>query len=125
VIPAVCSVCFTDPEVVVVGLSPEQAKAQGIAVKTASFPFAGNGRAMTLEAGLDGFIRVVAREDNHRILGWQAVGTGVSELCSTFAHSIEMNERLEDVAHIIHAHPTLGEVVQEAAHKGLGRALHG
>lgn len=122
VIPAVC---FTDPEVVVVGLSPEQAKAQGIAVKTASFPFAGNGRAMTLEAGLDGFIRVVAREDNHRILGWQAVGTGVSELCSTFAHSIEMNERLEDVAHIIHAHPTLGEVVQEAAHKGLGRALHG
>lgn len=120
VIPAVC---YTDPEVVVVGLSPEEAKAQGLEIKQASFPLAGNGRAMTLEAS-DGFVRVVARADNHRIIGWQAVGKGVAELASTFAHSIEMLERLEDTAHIVHAHPTLGEVVQEAAHKALGHALH-
>ncbi len=120
VIPAVC---FTDPEVVVVGALPEQARAAGIEVTSTTFPFAGNGRAMTLES-TDGFVRVVARADDHQILGWHAVGRGVSELSTAFAHSIEMCERLEDAARTIHAHPTLGEAVQEAAHRALGHALH-
>jgi dihydrolipoamide dehydrogenase len=87
------------------------------------FPFAANGRAMTLESS-DGFVRVVARRDNHLIVGWQAVGRSVSELCTAFSHSIEMGERLEDTAGTIHAHPTLGEAVQEAALRALGHALH-
>ena len=53
------------------------------------FPFAANGRAMTLES-TDGFVRVVARKDNHLILGWQAVGKGVSELSAAFSQSIEV-----------------------------------
>jgi dihydrolipoamide dehydrogenase len=120
---AIPAVCFTDPEVVVVGLSPQDAVQQGVECITASFPFAANGRAMTLEA-TDGFVRVVARKDNHVIVGWQAVGGAVSELSTAFVQSIEMGAQLEDVAGTIHAHPTLGEAVQEAALRALGHALH-
>ncbi len=120
---AIPAVCFTDPEVVVVGQTPGEAALAGIDAISANFPFAANGRAMTLEA-TDGFVRVVARRDNHLILGWQAVGKGVSELCTAFSHSIEMGARLEDTGGTIHAHPTLGEAVQEAALRALGHALH-
>jgi dihydrolipoamide dehydrogenase len=120
---AIPAVCFTDPEIVVVGLAATQAAAAGLEAISAMFPFAANGRAMTLES-TDGFVRVVARKDNHLILGWQAVGQGVSELAAAFSQSIEMGARLEDVGHTIHAHPTLGEAVQEAALRALGRALH-
>ncbi len=120
---AIAAVCFTDPEVVVAGLTPDQAALAGLDCIQASFPFAANGRAMTLEAG-DGFVRVVARRDNHLIVGWQAVGVGVSELSTAFSHSLEMGACLEDVASTIHAHPTLGEAVQEAALRALGHALH-
>jgi dihydrolipoamide dehydrogenase len=117
------SVCFTDPEVVVAGMTPEETEQDGIECISASFPFAANGRAMTIES-TDGFVRVVARKDNHLIVGWQAVGRGVSELSTAFSQSIELGAQLEDVAGTIHAHPTLGEAVQEAALRALGRALH-
>jgi dihydrolipoamide dehydrogenase len=120
---AIAAVCFTDPELVVVGKTPQEAAAQGLDVIVANFPFAANGRAMTLESK-SGFVRVVARRDNHLILGWQAVGVGVSELSTAFGQSLEMGARLEDIAGTIHAHPTLGEAVQEAALRALGHALH-
>ncbi len=120
---AIPAVCFTDPEVVVVGRTPVEAAQSGLDCIVASFPFAANGRAMTLESG-EGFVRVVARRDSHLIVGWQAVGRGVSELSAAFGHSIEMGERLEDTAGTIHAHPTLGEAMQEAAMRALGHALH-
>ena len=90
---------------------------------SSQFPFAANGRSLTMEGG-EGFVRVVARKDNHLILGWQAVGAGVSELAAAFSYAIEMGARLEDVGAIIHAHPTLGEAVQESALRALGRAIH-
>ncbi|NYT24284.1 dihydrolipoyl dehydrogenase [Alcaligenaceae bacterium] len=121
---AIPAVCYTDPEVVVAGLLPEQAQAQAGDVLVASFPFAGNGRALTLDAA-DGFVRVVARRDDHRILGWQAVGPNVSELAAAFTQSIEMCARLDDVAGTVHAHPTLSEAIQEAALKAMGQGLHG
>lgn len=120
---AIPAVCFTDPEVVTAGLAPGGAQAAGLECTSASFPFAANGRAMTLESA-DGFVRVVARRDNHLVVGWQAVGAGVSELAAAFSQSLEMGARLEDVAYTIHAHPTLGEAVQEAALRALGHALH-
>ena len=116
------AVCFTDPELVTAGLSPEEAKAQG-ETKIGLFPFAANGRAMT-KLGEDGFVRVVARADNHLVLGIQAVGQGVSELSTAFGLALEMGARLEDIAGAIHAHPTQGEGFQEAALKALGHALH-
>jgi dihydrolipoamide dehydrogenase len=120
---AIPAVCFTDPELVVVGRTPPEAAEAGLDCITAIFPFAANGRAMTLESS-DGFVRVVARRDNHLIVGWQAVGRGVSELAAAFCHAIEMGERLDDAAGTIHAHPTLGEAVQEAALRALGHPLH-
>jgi dihydrolipoamide dehydrogenase len=119
---AIPAVCFTDPELVTAGLSPEEAKAQG-EIKIGMFPFAANGRAMT-RLGEDGFVRVVARADNHLVLGIQAVGQGVSELSAAFGLALEMGARLEDIAGTIHAHPTQGEGFQEAALKALGHALH-
>lgn len=86
---AIPAVCFTDPELVVVGKTPDEAKAAGLDCIVSSFPFAANGRAMTLESKT-GFVRVVARRDNHLIVGWQAVGVGVSELSTAFGLSLEM-----------------------------------
>ncbi|MFC0252132.1 dihydrolipoyl dehydrogenase [Massilia consociata] len=120
---AIPAVCFTDPEIVVVGMSPADADKAGMEIVTANFPFSANGRAMTIES-TDGFVRVVARKSDHRIVGWQAVGGAVSELAAGFTQSIELGAQLEDIAGTIHAHPTLGEAVQEAALRALGHALH-
>lgn len=117
------AICFTDPEIVTAGLDPQAARSAGHSVRIASFPFRANGRAMTLGAE-SGFVRVVAREDNHLILGLQAVGAGVAELAAAFAALIEMGARLEDVAETIHAHPTQGEALQEAVLAALGQPLH-
>ncbi|MEW7009349.1 dihydrolipoyl dehydrogenase [Lentilitoribacter sp. EG35] len=117
------AICFTDPEIVSVGLTPDEVKQEKIDVKTGLFPFSASGRAMTTERE-DGFVRVVARADNHVVLGIQAVGENVSELAASFALAIEMAARLEDIAGTIHAHPSRGEALQEACLKALGHALH-
>jgi dihydrolipoamide dehydrogenase len=117
------AICFTDPEIVVVGLTPETAKAANIEIVTDAFPFRANGRAMTL-ASDTGFIRMVARADNHLLLGIQGVGAGISELSAAFSLAIEMRARLEDVAGTIFAHPTLSEGMLEAALKTLGQPIH-
>lgn len=117
---AIPAVCFTEPEVVSVGLGPETPDTiAGV------FPFAANGRALSMQAGDDGgFVRVIARKDTHRIVGVQAVGQHISELVATFTQAIETGLVLEDVAGIIHAHPTLGESFHEASLKALGHAVH-
>jgi dihydrolipoamide dehydrogenase len=117
------AVCFTDPEIVSAGLSPEAARALGIQIKSALFPFQANGRALTLE-NERGFIRVVARADNHLLLGLQAVGAEVAELSASFSLALEMGARLEDIAATIHAHPTQSEALVEASLKALGHPLH-
>ncbi|WP_439273707.1 dihydrolipoyl dehydrogenase [Pseudochrobactrum sp. HB0163] len=121
--PVIPSVCFTDPEVVCVGLMPDQAKREDYEIVTGIFPFTANGRAMT-QQDESGFVRIIARADNHLVLGIQAVGHDVSELVNGFALAVEMGAVLEDVAQTIHAHPTRGEAFQEAAFTALGRNLH-
>jgi dihydrolipoamide dehydrogenase len=117
------AICFTDPEIVVAGLTPEEAKASGVETTTESFPFRANGRAMTLETDA-GFIRMIARADNHLLLGIQGVGVGIAELSATFSVALEMGARLEDIAATIFAHPTLSEGILEAALKTLGHPIH-
>ncbi len=78
---------------------------------------------MTRQAD-EGFVRVVARADNHVVLGAHAVGAGVSELSAALTLALEMGARLEDVALTIHAHPTMSEAFHEAALKALGAPLH-
>ncbi|WP_377845168.1 dihydrolipoyl dehydrogenase [Bosea sp. UC22_33] len=119
----IAAICFTDPEIVSVGLSPEEAKRAGHELKIGQFPFAANGRAMTRHAEA-GFVRVVAQAGSELVLGIQAVGQGVSELSAAFGLAIEMGATLQDIAGTIHAHPTLGEAFPEAAMKALGHALH-
>ncbi len=122
---AIPAVCFTDPEIVSVGLSPVDAGEDGLDVIVAQFPFAANGRALGMEAGDDGgFVRVVARRDDHRLLGVQAVGAHVSELIGEFTLALEIGAVLEDVAGTIHAHPTLTEAFHEAVLRDLGHAIH-
>ncbi|MFJ6327017.1 MULTISPECIES: dihydrolipoyl dehydrogenase [unclassified Rhizobium] len=120
---AIPAVCFTDPEIVTAGLSPDEARSQGYEVRVGLFPLSANGRAMTTQSE-DGFVRAVARTDTNLVLGLQAVGAGVSELSSAFSLALEMGARLEDIAGTIHAHPTRSESLQEAALKALGHALH-
>ncbi|HXP05351.1 MAG TPA: dihydrolipoyl dehydrogenase [Stellaceae bacterium] len=122
---SVAAICFTDPEIVVAGLSPDEAKAAGEDVVIGQFPLSASGRALTLEAGEDGgFVRIVARKGDQRVLGIQAVGRGVAELAGEFAHALAMGAVLEDIAGTIHVHPTLGESLGEAALLALGRGLH-
>lgn len=117
------AICFTDPEIVTAGLSPDEASEQGLEVSTGTFPFRANGRAMTTGRD-DGFVRVVARADNDLVVGMQAVGEGVAELAAEFALALEMGATLEDLAGTVHAHPSRSEAVQEAAFMALGRGLH-
>ncbi|MEX3009051.1 dihydrolipoyl dehydrogenase [Hoeflea sp. TYP-13] len=120
---AIPAVCFTDPEIVSVGLSPQEAQDAGHEVAIGKFPLPVLGRAMTLEADA-GFVRVVARKDNELVLGIQAVGKNISEFASSFSLALEMGACLQDIASTIHAHPTQGEGIQEAAMLALGHGLH-
>ncbi len=119
------AVCFTEPEIVSAGLLPTPETAKDNSIITATFPFAANGRALSMEAGDDGgFVRVLARASDHRVLGIQAVGAHVSELSNEFSLALEMGAVLEDIAGTIHVHPTLGEAFHEAALRALGHAIH-
>ncbi len=117
---AIPAVCFTEPEIVSVGVDEP-----GDAHMVGQFPFQANGRALSMDAGNEGgFVRTVADKATGRIVGIQAVGRHISELVGEFATLVEMGATLEDVAGIIHAHPTLGEATHESALKALGHALH-
>lgn len=117
---AIPAVCFTEPEIVSVGLdAPDEGHVVG------QFPFLANGRALSMNAAQDGgFVRTIAEKSTGRILGIQAVGQHVSELSGEFVALIEMGATLEDVAAMIHAHPTLSEAVYESSLKALGHPLH-
>ncbi len=122
---AIPAIVFTEPEIVSVGLTPDEAKERGEEIIVGKFPLAANGRALTLEAEkTGGFIRVTARESDHVILGVQAVGSHVAELHSEFILALEMGALLEDIADTVHAHPTMTEAFHEAALKTLGHAIH-
>ena len=119
------AIVFSEPEIVVAGMLPDEAEAAGIDAAVSVFPFAASGRAMTLDAGSGGgFVRIVWRRDDQRVLGIQAVGRDVGELTGEFSHALAMGAVLDDLAHTIHVHPTLSEAVGEAALLGLGQPLH-
>jgi dihydrolipoamide dehydrogenase len=122
---AIPAIVFTEPEIVSVGLTPDEAEERGEDVIVGKFPLAANGRALSLEAEkTGGFIRVTARESDHVILGVQAVGSHVAELHSEFVLALEMGALLEDVAGTVHAHPTMSEAFHESVLKTLGHAIH-
>ncbi|MBN8529854.1 MAG: dihydrolipoyl dehydrogenase [Caulobacterales bacterium] len=120
----IAAVCFTEPEIVSAGLGPNDVEGRDDVIQ-AVFPLMAIGRALAIEAGDDGgFVRVIASKTDHRLLGVQAVGQHVSELSNSFAQMLEMGAVLEDVAGVIHVHPTLGEAFHEASLRALGHAIH-
>ena len=122
---AIPAIVFTEPEIVSVGLMPDEAKERGENIIVGKFPLAANGRALTLEAEkTGGFIRVVARKADHVILGIQAIGSHVAELHGEFVLALEMGALLEDIADTVHAHPTMAEAFHESVLKSLGHAIH-
>ncbi|APU71582.1 dihydrolipoyl dehydrogenase [Companilactobacillus crustorum] len=117
------AVCFTDPELASVGLTEQDAKDQNIEVKVAKFPFAGNARAVSLDAA-EGFVKLIAQKDTGTLLGGQIVGPGASDLISELSVAVNCQLNAEDIALTIHPHPTLGEPIQEAADILIGYPTH-
>lgn len=108
------SVIYTFPEVASVGLTEEQCKEQGIAYNAGAFPFMANGRARALGT-TDGQVKILADAKTDRILGAHIVGPRASEILGELVIAMEFGGSAEDVARSFHAHPTLNEVVREAA----------
>ncbi len=107
-------VIYTHPEIATVGITEEQARAQGIAVNVGKFPFLANGRARAM-GFTEGFVKIIADATTDRILGGHIVGPKASELISELVIAMEFGGSSEDIARSFHAHPTLTEVIREAA----------
>ncbi len=120
---AIPAVCFTDPELATVGYNEKQAKAEGIEVKVAKFPFAANGRTLTLNTA-EGFVKLVVRKKDEVLIGAQIVGDGASDMIAEMGLAIETGMTAKDISLTLHAHPTLGEITREAAEVIIGRPTH-
>jgi len=107
-------IIYTNPEIAWVGKTEQQAKAEGIAVKTGQFPFSINGRALGLDEPV-GFAKVVADAASDRVLGVHIIHARASDIIQEGVTTMEFAGASEDIARIVHAHPTLSEVVKEAA----------
>lgn len=118
------AVVFTDPEIASAGYTEAEARAKGFNdLKIGKFPFAANGRAVSM-IETEGFVKMIADAKTNVVLGIHIVGPEASNLISEAALAIEMGARLEDIALTIHPHPTLGETMMEAAEATLGHAIH-
>lgn len=120
VIPAVV---FTDPELAWAGLTEAEAKAQGIKVEVAKFPWAASGRALSFDR-TDGLTKLLIDPETERILGAGIVGHNAGELIAEATVLIEMGATAKDLALTVHAHPTLSETLMEAAEIFYGHATH-
>lgn len=116
-------VVYTEPEIATVGKSEEELKAAGTAYRKGSFPFAANARAMAL-GHTDGFVKLLADADTDRVLGCAILGPRAGELIAEVAAAMAFGASSEDIARTCHAHPTLAEVVKEAALAVDGRAVN-
>ena len=116
-------VIYTDPEIAWVGKTEQALKEAGIAYKAGQFPFAANGRALGMGRA-DGFIKVLADAKTDEILGVHIIGANASDLIAEAAVAMEFKAAAEDIARICHAHPSLSEVMREAALATDSRALN-
>ncbi len=117
------NVVYTEPELAMVGRTEAELKDAGVAFNAGRFMFRANGRAKGLGL-LDGMVKILADKETDQILGVHMVGPRVSELIAEAAVAMEFSASAEDLARTCHAHPTLSEVVKEAALAVDKRALH-
>jgi dihydrolipoamide dehydrogenase len=116
-------VVYTDPEIAWVGKTEQELQAAGVDYRTGSFPFAANGRALA-GGHASGMVKMLADTETDEILGVHIFGANASELISECVVTMEFQGSSEDLARIIHAHPTLSEAIHEAALHLDGRAIH-
>src|SRR5690625_4686087 len=117
------AVVFSDPELASVGYTDKEAKEAGYKAKASKFPYAANGRALSLN-DTDGFVKLITREEDGLVIGAQVAGANASDLIAEIGLAIEAGMTAEDIALTIHAHPTLGEITMEAAEVALGTPVH-
>jgi len=116
-------VIYTEPELAWVGKTEQQLKDEGVPYKAGSFPFAANGRAVAMIEAT-GFVKVLAHAETDRVLGMHLVGANVSELVHEGVLTMEFSGSADDLARICHAHPSLSEVVHDAAMAVDKRSIH-
>ncbi|MGL4607763.1 MAG: dihydrolipoyl dehydrogenase [Eubacteriaceae bacterium] len=114
---------YTYPEVASVGLTEAQAKEKGYDVRTEKFPFSANGKSLAMNEST-GFVKIVADQKYNEILGIHFVGAHVTELISAPTAYIDLEFTVDEVAQVVHPHPSVSEVIMEAAHSVLGGAIH-
>ena len=114
---------FTLPEIGHVGMTEKEATDEGYEVKIGRFPYAANGKALGL-GETDGFVKTVSDVESGDILGVHIVGAQASTLIHEAAVAVRLGASAEDIAHTVHAHPTLSEMVMESAEAAYGRAIH-
>lgn len=111
---AVPNCLFTDPEIAWVGLTIEEAQQRGLKIRTGKLPYLANGRAVTI-GETEGWVKIIANEENGRILGVHIVGAHASELIAEATLAVRYGLTTAQLAETVHAHPTLAEAVMEAA----------
>lgn len=116
-----CTYC--DPEVASVGLSEQKAKDAGYTIKVGKFPFSALGKARILGKA-EGFVKIVSDAKYDEILGVHIIGPRATDIIAEASVALRLECTTEELAHTIHAHPTLPEAVLEAAHAAMGRPLH-
>ena len=117
------NVIYTHPEVAWVGKTEEQLKSEGVDYQVGSFPFAASGRAKA-KGDTSGLVKIIRDKATDRMVGAHLIGPSASELLAQSVLAMEFDATIEDIAHTIHAHPTLSEAVHEAALSADGRAIH-
>jgi dihydrolipoamide dehydrogenase len=120
---AIPGVVYTHPEIASVGKTEDELKAQNVPYRKGVFPFVANGRARALGA-TEGRVKILAHQSTDRILGVHIIGARAGDLIAEAVAAIEFGATSEDIARTSHAHPTLSEVVKEAAFAVAGRAIH-
>jgi len=120
---AVPSCIFTQPEIAGVGITEKEAKESSIPHKVSKFPFAACGRAVTMDETM-GMVKMICDAENGRVLGVHIMGPHASDLIAEGVLAIQLGATAKDVAHTIHAHPTLPEAVLEAAMGQLEGSIH-
>ena len=120
VIPAVV---FTDPELAWCGLTEAEARAKGVEVKVAKFPWSASGRALTFDRP-DGMTKLIIEPESERVLGVGIVGHGAGELIGEGVVAVEMGATARDLAECVHPHPTLSETMMECAELFYGQSTH-
>jgi len=117
------SCTYSSPQVASVGLSEKKARERGHDVKTGTFPFSALPKAgILLER--EGFAKIVADKKYNEVLGIHMIGPEVTDLLAEGGLALRLESTVEEIAHTVHAHPTLSEIVAEAAHVTLGEPIH-